>query len=259
MNRRIALHTAFVAGLLFVAGFSTAAASPQHARGRPPVVPPDVQVNGKTYAEWNVAWSQWVGALPAVPGHPNICSPFFDVTQGQSGNVWFLAAPFGTCRRTIAIPEGTMLFLGIGTAGASSLEVAPFFGCTEAEQKAAATLLLDFFQNPFCIIDGVELQNIDRYRVCSPQYTFSLPFPNILGVPAGTVSPCPYAPIARRHPPGGPPRPAQIPMVGKAVSDGYWAMVGPLSWGRHTIHFGGTFVTPFGTFGLDMIYTVNVF
>lgn len=266
MKHRTALHTVFVAAWLFAAGLSTVSASPQgprdlpHPRLRPPVARPDAVVNGKTYAEWSAAWWQWALELPFVPGHPLTCDPFFDVTLGQSGNVWFLAGTFVTCQRTIAIPQGKWVFLPIVNAEASSLEAAPFFGCTAAELNAAAKDAIDIAQQAFCIIDDVALQFIDRYRFSSPLFTFTLPFPNILGLPAGTVSPCPYAPIARRHPGGGSPRPANPPMWGNGVSDGYWAMIGPLSLGQHMIHFGATLVHPkFGTFRYDTTYNVTVF
>jgi hypothetical protein len=151
---------------------------------------------------------------------------------GQSGTVWFLAAPFGTNEREITIPEGTRLFVAIINAEASSLESDPFYGGTAAEQEAAATAFADYIVDPFLSVDGEELEDIGDYRFVSPQFEFTVPDPNVLFVSPGT---------------------------GTAVSDGYWAMVGPLSKGEHTLHFGGSFVdTPFGSFSLDMTYHVTV-
>ena len=242
---RSTLAVLLVTSLLCGASHSRAFASPQ--RAGPLVAPPEKRIDGKTYAEWSAAWWQWLLTIPVVPGNPVFCDPFFDITLGQSGSVWFLAAPFGTCSRTIAIPAGTRLFVGLINAEASSLGSAPFFGCTEAGQGAAANAFANHIQNPSIEINGARLRQIRRYRFKSPQFDVTLPVPNILGVPAGSISTCPYVP-------------APLPMQAKAVSDGYWAMIRPLPLGQHTIHFSGMFKnTPYGDFGLDMTYDVTVF
>jgi hypothetical protein len=216
-----------VAAAVLLAGVSTAVAGSAH-----PVAPPSAKVGGKTYGEWSAAWWQWALAIPAEPGHPFFDDASFDVTTGQSGNVWFLAGPFGTVERDITIPVGTRLFVAIINAEASNLEAPPFFGDTAEEQLEAAQAFADFIVDPFLEVDGQALANIEDYRFASPQFGFTVPDPNILGVGPGS---------------------------GTAVSDGYWAMVGPLSKGEHTIHFGGTFEdTPFGSFSLDVTYNVTV-
>ena len=106
------------------------------------------------------------------------------------------------------------------------------YGATDAEQRAAARAFADYIQGPFLEVDGEALGGIADYRVESPQFAFTVPDPNILFVGPGS---------------------------GTSVSDGYWAMIGPLSKGKHTLHFGGGFVgTPFGDFALDMTYKVTV-
>jgi hypothetical protein len=192
-------------------------------------------------------WWRWSLSLPAVAGHPNYCDPFFDVTLGQSGNVWFLAAPFGTCQRSIAIPQGTKLFIAIINVEASSIEVAPFDGCTVAEQAVNATAFANYIRQPYFELNGKPLAKLGRFRFVSPQFSLTLPVPNVIGIPAGTSSPCPFVP-------------APLPMEMKGVSDGFWVMLRPLPLGQHTIRVGGEFQnTPFGTFGIDMTYDVTVF
>src|SRR5580765_1127192 len=69
--------------------------------GNPGIAPPHSRSHGKTYGEWSAAWWTWALQLPVAgpPTHPFIDDPSFDVTEGQSGDVWFLAAPFGTVER----------------------------------------------------------------------------------------------------------------------------------------------------------------
>src|SRR5437016_6031844 len=58
----------------------------------PGVFPPQSSPYGKSYSQWSAAYWQWLFALP-VDGHPGTDSPDFDVTDGQSGHVWFLTGP----------------------------------------------------------------------------------------------------------------------------------------------------------------------
>src|SRR5262245_18921629 len=70
------------------------------------VLPPNSKAFGKSYSEWSANWWQWLMSQP-VDNHPGNDSPDFDVTDGQSGQVWFLTGPFGTIERSISIPAGT--------------------------------------------------------------------------------------------------------------------------------------------------------
>ncbi|MEQ1893786.1 MAG: hypothetical protein ABL998_14685 [Planctomycetota bacterium] len=218
-----------VPALLLLTGVATATISYQHG-----IAPPSAKVAGKTYAEWSASWWQWALALPAQPGHPFFDDDQFDVTAGQTGKVWFLAAPVtgAPVERTVTIPPGTRLFVPMANIEASNLEAPPFYGGTEVEQRAAAKDFADLIVAPFCEIDGASVDHVERYRFSSPQFTITLPDPNVYGLPAGS---------------------------GTSVSDGYWAMIGPLSAGDHEIHFGGEFVgTVFGDIPIDMTYHVTV-
>jgi hypothetical protein len=99
------------------------------------VLPPNSSANGRSYSEWSAAYWQWLFAQP-VDGHPGVDSPDFDVTDGQSGRVWFLTGPFGTVDRDVTIPAGTSLFISLICVEASSLEEPPFYGATYADQLA---------------------------------------------------------------------------------------------------------------------------
>lgn len=218
--------------ILSLGAASSAWADGKGNRGNPGVLPPQSHPYGQSYAEWSAAWWQWAFALP-VAGHPFVDSPDFNVTDGQSGPVWFLASPIGApAVRNITIPSGKALFIGMINIEASSLEVGDFYGATAAEQAAIATSFADLIVDVDCDIDGKAVKHIERYRFLSEQFTFTAPTPWIFGDVGGT---------------------------GTSVADGYYVMLPPLSRGTHTIHFSGAFDFGGGALlPLDVTYNINV-
>jgi len=200
--------------------------------GNPGVLPPNSAPHGNNYAGWSAAWWQWNLAQP-IEGHPGLDSPDFDVSAGQSGNVWFLTGPFGTVERTCNIPRNKALFISLANVEVSSLEEAPFYGATEAEQRAKAKFFADHIVTAslVCTIDGASVRHLDHYRVASPQFEFTAPTPWIFGTTGGD---------------------------GTSVGDGYYVLIEPLSKGQHTIHFEALFhfdageVPEFGPDPLDL-------
>lgn len=202
------------------------------SRDEAEVVRPNERYRGLTYAEWSAATMQWSMELP-LAGHPAIDNPDFDVSTGQSGDVWFLAGPFGTVKRTGTIPKDKALFITIANAEASSLELPPFYGATEAERRAQAKFFADHIvpASLVFIVDGTPIRHLERYRVASPQFEFMAPTPWLFGDIGGS---------------------------GTSVGDGYYVMLEPLSRGQHTIHFEGWIhfdageVSEFGPDPLDL-------
>jgi hypothetical protein len=178
----------------------------------PGVMPPQSQYRGMSYAEWAAAWSKWFVEFP-LDESPAV-DPDYDVRNRQSGNVWFLGAPFGTSEKDITIPTGVSLFFGLLSAEASSLEAEPFFGATEQEQRDAAAFFADHIGDLSASVDGVEVGNLQDYRFSSPQYAFTAPTPWVFGDVGGD---------------------------GTSVVDGYFLMLTPLSKGEHTLHIAGAF------------------
>jgi hypothetical protein len=196
----------------------------------PGVMPPNSMSHGMSYAEWSAAWWRWALSLPADQ------NPFFDETgcangaNGQLGSVWFLTGVIsvsGTAVRDCTVPAGKALFFPIINTECSTLEGPPFHGDNEAELRACAEGFI--FGDVFAEIDGVVVQNLDRYLVESPLFTFTVPPNNVLGIPAGS---------------------------GQSVSNGHYLMLAPLAVGEHNIRFGGTF-TDF-SFSLDISYHLTV-
>src|SRR5262245_31596366 len=172
-----------------------------------PILPPGANAYGNSYGGWSAEWWKFEIEMPIDPAACPDLHPFFDTTGacvslGQSGKVWFVTAPLSTpLEREYTVPRGISLFIALPTTECSSVEPVPFFGSTEAEQRACANLWGDSIQAVFFEIDGVPIQNIAAHRAESPQFTFTAPENNILGVPGGSE--------------------------GTAVADGYYVQVVP--------------------------------
>jgi hypothetical protein len=216
-----ALKPALLATVILSLGVGSSVVAGKGNAGNPGILPPQSHACGNTYGEWSAVWWKWYMELP-LAGHP-ANGPGFDVSEGQSGHVWFLGAnPLGTVERTFTIPAGKALFIGLLNAEASDLEG---LGATEAERRATAEWFADHIVGLSCSIDGVTVANIGSYRVQSPEFSFTAPTPWIFGAT------------------GGP---------GVSVADGYFIMVAPLSAGTHTIHYAGSFHFTLAEDGFDL-------
>ena len=226
---RYHLVAALTAALLLAATFATAAASDPN----PGVLPINSKPYGRTHAEWSAAWWRF-GIEHPVAGNPFVEGGAFAI----SGSVWGIAAPLGNpATFTATVPVGKALFLPATTIECSSLEPADsgFHGDTAEEQAACATYWANHIVNFSFEVDGVPVNNLASYRVVSPQFSFTAPDPNILGVAGGGA--------------------------GTAVADGYYVMLAPLSKGVHTTRVRSTlrFSTADGDpFDLELV-TDNVF
>lgn len=214
----------------------------------PGVLPVDSSPYGLTYDEWSAAHWQWLFSLP-LDQHP--LNDTADVSEGQTGQAWFLGGTFSSTEpepgvylsevtRDCDIPAGKALFFPLVDVEASIIEE---MGGNEEELRAVANWLADLIVpgSLFCEIDGTAVQNLADFRVESPLFTIGpLPENNIIEswgyeAPPGTTS--------------------------QAVSDGYFVMLAPLSVGTHTLHFGGTLdaSAEFGAmFILDITYNITV-
>jgi hypothetical protein len=224
-----AATTAIVLTALVLAALSTPLeAAP--AKVKP--LPPKGTWDGKNYSQWSAAWWQWALELPANQ------NPMFDQTgcingaNGQSGHVWYLTGVIntsGTAERSCTVPLGKALFFPVINTECSTVEPPPFHGDNEAELRDCAKGFMDATADLFCKIDGVQIKNLDQYRVQSPMFAFSLPANNVLGVAEGP---------------------------GFAVSDGVFLLIPPLPAGPHEIQFGGR-LTSFD-FSLHITYHLTV-
>src|SRR5712692_1162031 len=173
---------ALAAGALLFAG-----ALPLLAQQPTGVAPPDSSPGGQTYPVWAGAWWQWFMQLPLTNSagfvHPGIDAgqAAFDVTEGQTGDVWFLAAPVGTVSRSATIPSGKSLVFALLNAEWSSLEVAGPPICANVSDASCQLSNATFFANHivdlFCEIDGKLVHRLSSFRFVNPQISFFAPCP----------------------------------------------------------------------------------
>jgi hypothetical protein len=199
-----------VASIPFVAVIMALTTAIGRAESAASIIRPGKVLRGQSYSQWSAKWWQWAMSQP-LAGHPFNDDPAFNVANGQSGNVWFLATPFGHVERHVTIPSSKALVIGLLNAEASDIEG---LGATEAEQRDTARYLADHIVNVACSIDGDQVRRIEGFRVGTPQFSFNAPSPWIFGETGGS---------------------------GTSVGDGYFVMLNPLSEGSHTVRIQGSF------------------
>jgi hypothetical protein len=163
------------------------------------------------YSDWTAKWWQWIVSIPANQ------SPGADTTGQycglkQEGPVWFLAGTFGgEQKRVCTIPEGKALFFAPINGECNYTENPD--KKSEEDLRQCAKALQDQVKTIIVTVDGINLENLNKYRIQSPLFTVDLPKSNIFGVEPGPT---------------------------KAVSDGNWVFLKPLSSGNHTIYSVGS-------------------
>jgi hypothetical protein len=197
------------------------------------VYPPNSTPYGLTYGEWTAKWWQWVYSMPET------VNPTFDNTgvkcaNNQTGPVWFLAGTFGgAVTRQCTIPSDKAILMPIINVECDSSSDPT--QDTEAELRACAKADQDTVIGKEITVDGISIDNLDNYRFQSPLFNLTFPENNIAGV---------------------------TPQTAKAVSDGFWILLEPLSPGMHEIHSKGVLGDPTATgtvnFALDVKYLLTV-
>ena len=222
--------------MVFALGLTISPPStPAQAGGSPSVIPAKAKPHGATYGEWSARWWQWAYSLPVDE------NPFFDEggqcpngANGQSGHVWFLTGVVnvsGTAVRDCTVPAGQMIFLPILNVECATLEGN---GSTEADLRECTDFFMSFVTNVEAELDGKPIQS---HRAASPLFTWGpLPDNNVLEL------------FGFNAPEGA----ARL-----SAADGFYLMLKPLSVGRHTLHYTGTFGPPIN-FTLDITYNLTV-
>ena len=184
----------------------------------PTLFPIDSSPYGTSYPEWTAKWWQWVISIPKQD-NPNL-----DVTGEKCGimqtdpNVMFLAPTFGgSAERDCDIPQGKAILVPILTGECDHLSDPAIK--TESGLKQCA-LSVNEGGVVKASLDGTSISNISRYRVQSPLFEFTIPADNAFGEgPTGTT---------------------------KAIADGYWIFLKPLTPGRHQLEFSGDVIDLMG-------------
>ena len=170
-------------------------------------------------------WSQWVLGIDTSVFNPfteDFGQESCDFGLQDNGRLLFLVgAPRDTNTGNFPLHEcdvkkGTSILVPILNVICNDLVVGtPLFGANEKDQRICANKIITdaiLFDALHVKIDGIEIQNLEQYRIDSPAGGFefiSVPN-NVFNTPVGD---------------------------GNGVSDGFWVLLEDLKPGKHTISF----------------------
>lgn len=201
----------------------------------PGVFPIDSKPYGHSYSEWSAKWYQWIMSIPAKD-NPRLDPTGEKCSVAQSDqNVWFLAqTPTGPVQRHCIIPPGKAILVPLLTGQCDYLSDPTVRTETDLRKCAFSGIQGATIS---ATLDSTTMKNLERYRVKSPLFDLTIPVDN---------------PFGNQGPTG----------TSKAVVDGYFLMLEPLSAGRHTLRFSASIVDnpTLGTFSyaIDVKYDIEV-
>ena len=178
----------------------------------PELFPVDFKPYNLSYGVWTAKWWQWAVSIP-ISNNPLLDNTGKHCMEGQEGPVWFLAGTAGktySSKRTCTIPSGKCILFPIIASEFSFAEYPSLKN--EEELISSVAVDIDRWSLLEATVDGVQLQNLDKYRVKYGPFELILPTNNIWNV---------------------------MPCSTKAVSDGFWVFLKPLKDGNHNITFSG--------------------
>ena len=184
--------------------------------------------HGKTWEEWTAKWWQWILSIPKTH------NPVYD-TSGEKSyyslnneNVVFLAGTAGgKAVRRVTIPSGRSILLPVINCTTSYAENPSLK--TEAEMFAFVQSNIDDIRHKSASIYGLDVVNLENYRVRSGVFKVTFPENNIFNAEAGDT-------------------------IG--VSDGYWLFMKPFRVGSHSIRTFGSCLS--GRITIDVAYNIIV-
>jgi hypothetical protein len=167
---------------------------------------------GKSWEEWTSKWWQWLLSIPKE-SNPGIdtTGEKFDANQNDPDVVFLVGTFGGSAERNYTIYADKSILFPIINFTTSYIEE-PFLK-TESELKSRAKQDIDDIVNKEAVMDGMKLQDVEKYRVQSPVFDLTYPENNVFELSSGST---------------------------RAISDGYWVFLKPLSPGMHDIHAVGS-------------------
>jgi hypothetical protein len=184
--------------------------------------------HGKTWEEWTAEWWQWILSIPKTH------NPIYDLNGEKScynrndENVVFLAGtPGGRAERRVTIPQHKSIFLPVINCTTSYAENPSLK--TEAEMFAFVQSNIDDIRHKSASIYGLDIVNLENYRVRSGVFKVTFPENNIFDAEPGETI---------------------------AVSDGYWLFMKPFGIGSHNIRTFGSCLS--GRITIDVAYDIIV-
>lgn len=166
---------------------------------------------GRSWEEWTCQWWKWILSIPRTD-NPGYDKTGERISKNQHSDVLFLPGTFGgVAERNISIPANKPILL-------------PVINCTtsfaEAPRLKTESQLMEFVKSQIddigikhASLDGIELKNMEQYRVRSQIFDVFFPEDNVYNVKSGQT---------------------------RAASDGFWLFLKPLSPGLHQIHTNGS-------------------
>lgn len=182
---------------------------------RPIIYPIDSKPYDLSYDQWGVKWWKWFVSIPAST------SPAGDTTGANCAlnqndpNVWYLASTFGgKAERTCTVPSDRALLVTIiGTECNAKQDKVT----TKVQFQACVRGVMDGLKLATAELDGINIPNVERYRITSSVFPVTFPDGANWGAPPGPTN---------------------------LASDAVYLMLYPLSKGTHTLHFAGQVFNP---------------
>ena len=171
-------------------------------------------------------WWQWAYGIDTTDVNPftDLSQDGCDIGLQDNGRLLFLVVtprdpntgdfPLHECD----VKEGALILFPILNVACNNLAVdTPFFGANEQDQTICANKITrdgTLFDALHVNIDGIEVQNLEQYRIDSPAggFEFTAVQNNVFDTPVGD---------------------------GNGVSDSFWILLEHLKPGKHTISFSG--------------------
>jgi hypothetical protein len=173
---------------------------------------------GLTYGQWTANFWKWVISIPQQNNPNNDATGAKCAINQNDPNVWYLTPTFGgAAERTCTISKGKAILFPL-LAGECSYAENPNLK-TESQLRACASQGQNVSRSMAVTIDGTKLKNLENYRVQSQLFDLAYPDNNVFSVKAGNS---------------------------KAVSDGFWVFLKPLSPGKHELEFSASTIDPSG-------------
>jgi hypothetical protein len=229
-----AAAVAIAVGVTFYGGLTSNLFSQQGQSGESSetnVFSIDSEPYGLTYGEWSTRWWQWLLSIPSGD------DPSDDKTGDKCAinqvdeHVWFLSGHGpGTHETFCKVPLGKAILIPILTGFCDYHHDSE--SKTESELRACAFSGIRGASMQLSI-NGIEIKNVESYRVQSPLFDLSVPPDNVFGL----------EPINSTQ----------------AAADGYYVMVEPMPAGQHAIRIKSSIVgDPVYSFATDGTYNLEV-
>lgn len=182
---------------------------------------------GRSWEEWTCRWWEWILSIPRVD-NPGYDKTGERISKNQHSEVLFLPGTFGgIAERHISIPASKPILLPVINCTTSFAEEPRFK--TEFQLMEFVRSQIDDIGDVHASIDGVELKNVEQYRVRSRIFDVLFPENNVYNAKPGQT---------------------------RAASDGFWLFLKPLSPGLHQIHTYGSCLL--GKIRIEVKYNMRV-